>query len=67
MTKKNKDSLGGGAVGFLFKGVLYILYGRRAGEAGEEKVARVSLIIALLVVVFLALLTLGSLIGEYLF
>jgi hypothetical protein len=47
---------------FLFKGVLYILYGRRAGETREEKIARVSLIIGTLVVIFLIISALSALI-----
>ncbi|MBT9132508.1 MAG: hypothetical protein DDT32_02066 [Syntrophomonadaceae bacterium] len=66
MAKIESDSLGSGAGALLFKGVLYLLYGRRAGETETEKTVRAGVIIIFLIAVFLALSALVFLIREYL-
>jgi hypothetical protein len=66
MAKTELGSLGGGAGALLFKGVLYLLYGTRAGETETEKRVRAGVIIIFLIAVFLALSALVFLIREYL-
>ncbi|MCD5390778.1 hypothetical protein LR007_02810 [candidate division NPL-UPA2 bacterium] len=43
------SSLGGKAGDALFRGVMYILYGKRAGETKAEKAARLGLVVIFLV------------------
>ncbi len=42
-------SLGGKAGDALFRGIMYILYGKRAGETRQEKLARLGLVVIFLV------------------
>jgi len=66
MARIEPDSLGGGVGAILFKGVLYLLYGKRAGETETEKTVRAGIIIIFLIAVFLAISAIVSLIREYL-
>ncbi len=56
---KKSSSWSGKASDGLFRGIMYLLYGKRAGETAGEKVARLGVVIIILtalVVIFSRLL-----------
>ncbi len=47
--KKSSSSQSGKASDFLFRGIMYLLYGKKAGETMVEKTPRLGVIILILV------------------
>ena len=48
-TDKKASSLSGKISDFLFRGIMYLLYGKKAGETVVEKAARLGVILIFLV------------------
>ncbi|MCD5398102.1 hypothetical protein LR003_04125 [candidate division NPL-UPA2 bacterium] len=57
---KNKSSQGGKANNYLFRGIMYLLYGKKAGETIAEKITRLGVIIIILAALIVVLSKLFS-------